>query len=447
MGGIGAHRRLPRLLITALATFAIVLGASVVPGCGDQGSSTGDTKTDYVGLWVDKAPFGVEDEGGGRWARIDRKGDGYELTWLVSRGDPPTLQLTEQDDGSLRPVVGADGQMIGSGPVALSALVLNDQGQIEVRAPEGAWDDDPSDDTAVLVLARATEEEYAKVQAIWAVEDDFYDALTTLQEAIDTWASKHDWKAPAADEVRPGGAIDDQLRATGKTWPTLASGEQLLPGKGRGEYVYTADAHAFTLEGMSPTGQSHRDVGGLVRDPVTPRRVRQSPGHRRPAAAARPPRSHGGHHDRALHPARDGRRLDRAGQDAGLARGRDRRRQGVEQARQGARRGGRRDRGEGGLRRRARRRDRGDDEPRRHRLPHQRRRVRRRGQQVRPLRHDLERHARHRPRPADQALRSDPRERPRRAWGRCSSGAPSSSATRCRWGARTASTPSPSPSA
>ena len=39
------------------------------------------------------------------------------------------------------------------------------------------------------------------------------------------------------------------------------------------------------------------------------------------------------------------------------------------------------------------------------------------------------------------------RARPRRARARCSSGAPSSSATPCRWAARTASTPSPSPSA
>lgn len=243
--------RSPRLVL--LATLATLLVATAVPGCGGESSSDGAAATGYEGLWVDKAPFGVEDESGGKWVRIDKKGDGYELTWLVPRGQPPTLQLVEQEDGTLQPVVDADGQ---EGPVAVSSLVLNDQGRIEVRAPEGAWDDDPSDDTPVFVLERATEKQFAEVQSIWAGENDFYDALTALQEAIDTWAADHDWQAPPVKEVKPGGAIDDQLKATGKTWPTLQDGTMLLPGKNRGEYVYTAEAHGFTLTGTSPTGQT-----------------------------------------------------------------------------------------------------------------------------------------------------------------------------------------------
>ena len=241
-----------RLLVTGLAT-ALLLAVILAPGCGDEGSSAGGTTTDYVGLWVDKAPFGVVDESGGRWVRIERKGDGYELTWLVRLGHPSPVPLVRQDDGTLRPTVDVSAQ---AGPAPVSALAFDDQGKLEVRAPEGAWDDDPSDDTPVLVLERGTEEEYAAVQEIWAGEDDYEQALNTLRDAVEAWAMKHDRKAPPAKEVRPGGAIDDQLRAAGKTWPTFQNGTLLLPGKDRGEYVYTSDAHGFTLTGLSPAGKA-----------------------------------------------------------------------------------------------------------------------------------------------------------------------------------------------
>ena len=68
-------------------------------------------------------------------------------------------------------------------------------------------------------------------------------------------------------------------------------------------------------------------------------------------------------------------------------------------------------------------------------------------QQVRALRHDQQRHARHRAGAADQARRASSSSATSSRWARCSSGAPSSSGTPCRWVARTASTPSPSPSA
>ena len=58
-----------------------------------------------------------------------------------------------------------------------------------------------------------------------------------------------------------------------------------------------------------------------------------------------------------------------------------------------------------------------------------------------------QRHARHGAGAADQARRAAPRARPASRSARCSSGAPSSSGTRCRSAARTASTPSRSPSA
>ncbi len=225
---------------------------SVAPGCGDEGSSAGDTTTDYVGLWVDKAPFGVVDEGGGKWVRIERTDDGYVLTWLVRLGHPSPVPLVRQDDGTLRPTVEVSAQ---AGPAPVSALAFDDQGKLEVRAPEGAWDDDPSDDTPVFVLERGTEEEYAAVREIWAVEDDYDQAMNTLREAIEAWAVKHDRKAPAADEVKPGGEIDDQLQSAGKTWPTFGNGAMLLPGKDRGEYVYKADAYGFTLTGLSPAGK------------------------------------------------------------------------------------------------------------------------------------------------------------------------------------------------
>lgn len=251
-------RRSPRRLLAGGLAAALLIAVILVSGCGGESSSGDEASSGYEGLWVDTAPFGVEDESGGMWVRIERKGDGYELTWLVRLGHPSPLPLVRQDDGTLRPTVDVSAQ---AAPVGVSVVALNDQGMLEVRAPEGAWDDDPSDDTPVFVLGRATEEEYAAVQEIWAIEDDYYDAFTTLQQAIDTWASEHDWRAPAADEVKPGGAIDDQLQAAGKTWPTLASGEQLLPGKGRGEYVYTAGAHGFDLEGTSPAGKRHRTSG------------------------------------------------------------------------------------------------------------------------------------------------------------------------------------------
>ena len=60
-------------------------------------------------------------------------------------------------------------------------------------------------------------------------------------------------------------------------------------------------------------------------------------------------------------------------------------------------------------------RDRTDHEPRRDRLSDQRRRARRRRLEVRPLRHDELRHARHRSGAADQARRRAAAARPRRA--------------------------------
>jgi len=240
-----------RLLVTGLAT-ALLLAVILAPGCGDEGSSAGGTTTDYVGLWVDKAPFGVVDEGGGRWVRIERTDDGYVLTWLVRLGQPSPLPLVRQDDGTLRPTVDVSAQ---AGPAPVSALALDDQGKLEVRAPEGAWDDDPSDDTPVFVLERGTEEEYAAVREIWAVEDDYDQAMNTLRDAVEAWAMKHDRTAPPVKEVKPGGAIDDQLQSAGKSWPTFGNGTMLLPGKDRGEYVYKADAYGFTLTGLSPAGK------------------------------------------------------------------------------------------------------------------------------------------------------------------------------------------------
>jgi len=87
------------------------------------------------------------------------------------------------------------------------------------------------------------------------IEDDYKAAIETIQDAIHAWADDHDGKAPPVDEVRPGGAIDDQLQADGKTWPQLTSGRQLLPGKGLGEFVYEPRAKGFKISGLAPTGQ------------------------------------------------------------------------------------------------------------------------------------------------------------------------------------------------
>jgi len=252
MERITGHRPPPRLLIAAVATLALLLAVSIAPGCGGEGSQAGGEGDDFVGLWVDKAPFGVVDESGGQWVRIERKGDGYELTWLVRLGHPSPLPLVRQDDGTLRPTVDASAQ---AGVAAVSVLALNDQGKLEIRAPEGAWDDDPSDDTPVFVLERGTEDEFAAVREIWAGENDYYGALDTLREAVETWAIAHDRTAPPVKEVKPGGAIEDQLQAAGKSWPTFGDGTMLLPGKDRGEYVYKADAYGFTLTGLSPASK------------------------------------------------------------------------------------------------------------------------------------------------------------------------------------------------
>lgn len=61
------------------------------------------------------------------------------------------------------------------------------------------------------------------------------EGIHKLQVAVQSWMVDHDGKAPAVDEVKPGGAIEKYV----ESWPenpiTLSA---MVPGEGPGEYTY-----------------------------------------------------------------------------------------------------------------------------------------------------------------------------------------------------------------
>lgn len=248
------HTSRSRASVWVVAATLLALMLSAAAGCGGDSASSG-TSSDYAGVWVDKHPFGEQDAGTQFWVRIVKTPEGYDLTWLLNEDHQPTQALLVQDDGSLRPAVAPGTQGKNAGPVAFSAIVRTGADTLEIRAPEGAWDDDPSDDRAVLVLRPGSKEGYARFLDAQAMDDDYTRALTDLQDAIDAWGEAHAWKPPAADDVKPGGAIEQWLRAQGKSWPALQDGTPLQPGTEPGQFVYEAKQHGFVLSGTTPSGR------------------------------------------------------------------------------------------------------------------------------------------------------------------------------------------------
>lgn len=245
-----------RAALTGTTVVLLLLAAFAVSACG-AGDTSAPTAADYGGSWVRTLSAGF----GSEWLVATAHGDTVTLRWESGSSSPVEQAATIADDGTL----------------AAAA----------VSAPLGALEDDRPDytgrllpdgsleltttthvsgvDAAVPVtlrFARGSEEAHAAFVATTsanleqqAIDDDFQQALHTIGHGIQLWADGHGGKMPPPSEVRPGGAVEKELAAEGTPWPNLASGQPLVPGTDRGEYVYRPRAQGYRLSYTSPTGE------------------------------------------------------------------------------------------------------------------------------------------------------------------------------------------------
>ena len=235
---------------TALATVALIVLA--VSACG--AGKTVATAADYNGLWVnpDQTNRGVT------WLRVSAHGDTVTLSWEHEGEAPVAQQATLQGDGTLTAAIvpALDGFCDMSQNDYTGRLTPDGNLDMSVTAADRGttWTD-------TLHFERGSQEQYAAFAARTntdlkqqALADDFGQALTTLGQGIRQWAAKHGGKAPPAHEVRPGGAVEKELLADGTPWPGLSNGKLLLPGHGRGQFVYRPLAHGYRLNGIATDG-------------------------------------------------------------------------------------------------------------------------------------------------------------------------------------------------
>jgi hypothetical protein len=236
----------------AVALIAVVLVGLAVVAC-DAGK-TGTTAADYAGLWVNQNPDNAV------WVRVSAHGDKVSLRWERAWSAPVVQPATLQSDGSLKaPAVAGSFDSDGS-PAYTGRLTVD--GQLDMSTTTHMQGVDAAI-PVTLHLERGSPSRYAVFAAsvkknleAQAVADDFSQALNTIGKGVTALRYEHGGKAPAANEVRPGGVVDKALQASGEMWPRLSNGRLLTPGRGRGEYVYRRLAHGYRIGGLDPNGQA-----------------------------------------------------------------------------------------------------------------------------------------------------------------------------------------------
>jgi hypothetical protein len=240
-----------RTLALLPACLLLLAVAVVCAGCG------GNDAADYEGHWYSTELAGEW------WGTIERDGGDFRLTWERLPADRYVERAILQDDGSLLvegSALGVSAKELDDNPERFYRLVLNDDGRLEIGGR--ATEDQAGSEPTKPILTRGDDAAYAEFKAKLdpavekrAIDDEYIAGVETIRDAIRAWAEKHEGQSPPVDEVRPGGAIDDQLQTAGKSWPVLMSGEQLSPGDGLGEFVYRPGPTSFKITGLAPTGQ------------------------------------------------------------------------------------------------------------------------------------------------------------------------------------------------
>lgn len=246
-------RAVALLVVAALACLAMV-------ACGAGKAAT--TAADYTGLWVNPE-FNNE-----IWLHVTADGHKVTLRWEREWDEPVVQRATLRDDGTLdAPAVSpAPGQMGGGGPAYTGLLTpgggLDMSTTTHVTGVNAAI-------PVTLHFRRGSQAHYApfarRMNAnlrAQAISDDYGAALETIGSAITRWAADHGGQAPPAKAVRPDGGVGRQMQAAGTSWPRLSDGRLLLPGRGRGEYVYHPLAHGYRIGGLEPDGQGPQTTSG-----------------------------------------------------------------------------------------------------------------------------------------------------------------------------------------
>ena len=247
-------RMLTRVAVVVLAAALMVLA---IGACSDGTSAPAASKAaDFAGLWVNPE-FNNE-----IWLHATADGDAVTLRWEREWSQPVTQQGTVQADGTLKAAAVSPG--IGSGSDGALAYVgrLTSSGGLHMMTTTHVTGVDAAI-PVTLHFVRGSQAKYTVFAArmnrnleAQRVSDEWGQALNTIVSGIRAWQGEHGHdKAPPASAVRPGGAVDKALEARGKAWPRLSDGTLLLPGRGRGEYVYRPLPHGYRLGGLAPDGQ------------------------------------------------------------------------------------------------------------------------------------------------------------------------------------------------
>ena len=273
------------LVLTALAA------GLVVSGCAGTSTTASTTAADYAGLWVNPKSNNEI------WLHATTSGDAVTLRWEREWDTPVVQKATVQSDGTLKAAAVAS-DLDTNGELAYT-------GRLDEHSGPRPVDDDarhrrrrghPRHHPLRARLAgrlrrlRRAHEQEPRAAERRATRSPM--ALGTIGEGIGAWQDVHGFpKLPPVNAVRPGGAVDKALQATGKTWPRLGDGSLLRPGTGRGQYVYRPLPHGWRLSGRAedragPDDHRHH----LVTAP-------DAPGMRE----SRAPRPRRTRDDRALH--------------------------------------------------------------------------------------------------------------------------------------------------
>jgi len=213
-----ARRRVTGALMAVAALFC--LGA-ILAACGDDEASGDADVTGYWSLTTDEETTIRIDGAGGAYViaglspseqpLLPADDGGYTIPGWRWQGHPATFGAALSEDGEhLTCKVSVQNDAGTSAPVLTMEFVRasGDPDTLDTRI----------DDQQALYAGAKTEE-----------------GIHALQVAVQSWMVDHDGEAPAADEVRPGGAIEKYV----ESWPENPyTGEAMQAGKGPGEYTY-----------------------------------------------------------------------------------------------------------------------------------------------------------------------------------------------------------------
>jgi len=246
-------RNLERIAVLVLAAALVPLAVSACGG--GTATSTGTTAADYAGLWVNPE-FNNE-----IWLHATADGDRITLRWEREWSQPVTQPATLRSDGSLKAAAVASDFASGSdGEVAYTGRLTGDGG-LDMAATTHVTGVDAAI-PVTLHFVRGSQAKYAAFAARMnknleeqRVDREWGQTIQTIVDGIRAWQDVHGHdKAPPVSAVRPGGAVDTALQAAGKTWPRSSDGKLLLPGHGRGQYVYRPLPNGYRISSVQPNG-------------------------------------------------------------------------------------------------------------------------------------------------------------------------------------------------